>query len=275
MIGKVLLIGSSGLMPFYLSQDNLAIDPDLLSGFCRAIYEISIELTFPLKDIGFAKHKMLVENIHHTDEHQILLAFLFEDLHIDEGVKKKIQHVYTKFFKDYDFGDETRPIREEKIVNGVRDLINDVPLRNFITSHINDIKEIIEPILKQEENQIYAYSINSSNNNVLYMAGTNEILQNRPGETLGDILGEYLRHWELDKVPQGDKFVGFDLPTGLDLKDYLVTGLKTNGIVINTSINLKDEPDNEILLYFYGKNMLMRSCVPDIERQLREKLNIS
>ena len=107
------------------------------------------------------------------------------------------------------------------------------------------------------------------------MAGTNEILKNRPGETLGDILSEYLRHWELDKVPQGDKFVGFDLPTGLDLKDYLVTGLKTNGIVINTSINLKDEPDNEILLYFYGKNMLMRSCVPDIERQLREKLDFS
>lgn len=275
MIGKTLLIGSSGLMPFYLSQDDLAIDPDLLSGFCRAIYEISIELTFPLKDIGFEKHKMLVENFDHAEDQHILLAFLFDDFHIDDGIRQKIKNVYTKFFKDYNFGDESRPVRDQILINNIRDFINDVPLRNYVQTHLNSFKEIIEPVLKQKENQIYAYSINSSNNNTLYMAGTNEILQNRPGESLGVILKEYLRQWELDNVPQGDKFAGFDLPTGLDLNDYLSTGLKTNGIVINTSINLKDEPDNEILLYFYGKNMLMRSCVPDIERELREKLNIS
>lgn len=275
MIGKTLLIGSSGLMPFYLSQDDLAIDPDLLSGFCRAIYEISIELTFPLKDIGFEKHKMLVESFNHREDQQILLAFLFEDFHIDEGIKNKIQNTYTKFFKAYDFGDESRPVRDQTLINNIRDFINDVPLKNYVNTHLKEIKEIIEPVLKQTENRIYAYSINSSNNNLLYMAGTNELIQNRPGVSLGDVIKEYLRQWELDNVPQGDRFVGFDLPTGLDLNDYLATGLKTNGIVINTSINLKDEPDNEILLYFYGKNLLMRSCVPDIERELREKLDIS
>ncbi len=77
----------------------------------------------------------------------------------------------------------------------------------------------------------------------------------------------------MDTIPQGDKFIGIDLPMGLDIDDYVQTGEKTFGIVINTSINLKEEPNNELLLYFFGKNTLMRSCVPDIEERLRSTMN--
>ncbi len=62
------------------------------------------------------------------------------------------------------------------------------------------------------------------------------------------------------------------MPTGLDLNDYVNTGSKMYGLVINTSFNLKEEPNNELLLYLFGKNTLMRSCVPYVDVQLREKL---
>ena len=63
-----------------------------------------------------------------------------------------------------------------------------------------------------------------------------------------------------------------DLPNGLDVKDYYNTGQKTLGIVINTSINMSDEPNNELLLFFFGKNMIMRSYIPVIEVTLRNAL---
>ena len=98
------------------------------------------------------------------------------------------------------------------------------------------------------------------------------MLQYRPGEDFEHIVKEYLYLWGLDKIPQGDQFTGPELPMGLDLTDYSHTGEKTHGIVINTSINLKHEPNNEVLLYFFGKNMLMRSILSNIEEILRERL---
>jgi len=79
--------------------------------------------------------------------------------------------------------------------------------------------------------------------------------------------------WKLEKIPQGDQFTGQELPTGLDLNDYANTGHKMYGMVINTSFNLKEEPNNELLLYLFGKNILMRSLIPQIEIKLRETLN--
>jgi len=76
----------------------------------------------------------------------------------------------------------------------------------------------------------------------------------------------------LDEVPQGDKFIGLDLPFGLDYIDHDTSGEKTLGVVINTSINLKEESNNELLLYFFGKNILIRSCVLNVETRLREQL---
>ncbi len=273
MIRKLLLIKDSGLLPFYISQDNIEIDKDLLSGFCSALYDISIELKFPLKTVGFQQNKMIVENIEHWNKNRILMAMLFEEYHIDEGIKNKIRYVYENFFIKEEFGMETRRLNNEQLDNEILNVINDIPLRIFLRKNLHIFQEILDPILLEKENDIFAYAITSANNEILYCNGTYELTKNRPSVLIEDIIKEYLALMKFESIPHGDKFLGMDMPDGLDLSDYIDTGQKTVGIVINTSINLKEEPKNELLLYFFGKNMLMRSCVPNIEERLRNRIN--
>jgi hypothetical protein len=273
MIRKVLLIKDSGLLPFFISQDNIEIDKDLLSGFCSALYDISIELKFPLKTVGFEENKMIVESIEHWNKNRILIAMLFDEYHIDEAIKNKIRYVYEKFFLSEEFGDQTRRLNNEQLDNAVLNIVNDIPLRIFLRKNLNAIQEILDPILLEKDNDIFAYALTSSNNSIIYCNGTYELTKNRPGEIIEDIIKDFLVLMKFEKIPHGDKFLGMDMSDGLDLKDFLNSGQKTLGIVINTSINLKEEPNNELLLYFFGKNMLMRSCVPNIEEQLRNRLS--
>jgi len=272
MIRKLLLIKDSGLLPFYLSQDNIEIDKDLLSGFCSALYDISIELKFPLKTVGFKGNKMIVETIKHQNKNRILIAMLFDEYHIDEGIIHKIRYVYEKFFSLEEFGAETRRLNNEQIDLEVINVINDIPLRILIRQNLEIIQEILEPVLLEKENGIFAYALTSSNNSILYCNATYDLTKNHPNQLSEDIIKEYLVSMKFEKIPHGDKFIGMDLPEGLDLKDYIDTGQKTLGIVINTSINLQEEPNNELLLYFFGTNTLMRSCVPNIEQILRKRL---
>ena len=113
MIRKFLLISEGGLLNFYLNQDDIKIDGDLLSGFCKALYDISLELTFPLKTVGFVENKMIVEDIKHSKETTLLLAMIFDEYHVEEGIKNKIHHIYEKFFKKIDFYDEYRNLKNE------------------------------------------------------------------------------------------------------------------------------------------------------------------
>ena len=272
MIGKILLITESGILPFYLNQDDIAIDHDLLSGYCSAIYSFAKELTFPLRNIRFERHQMIIENFKNEDEKQFLMAALFDEYHIEEGIKNKLRFIFEKYFENYDFVEEGLRITDNILDNEVKDILNDIPLKNHLKDNFKSIMEIIDPILMEEKNEIYAYSLNSSCNNILYCNASLEILKNRKEETLEDIIKEYLLLWNLEKIPQGDQFTGQELPTGLDLNDYVNTGRKMYGLVINTSFNLKEEPNNELLLYLFGKNTLMRSCVPYVDVQLREKL---
>ncbi|MFX1238309.1 MAG: hypothetical protein ACFFAS_07735 [Promethearchaeota archaeon] len=272
MIRKFLLIGEGGILSYYLSQDGNEIDGDLLSGFCRALYDVSLELTFPLKTVGFEKNKMIIENIAHSNETTLLLAMIYEEHHIDEAIKNKIHYIYDRFFKYRDFENTSKTIKNRDLDNQIMDILNDVPLQNLVEQNIDTIKEILDPILLKKENSINAYSINSSNNTILYCSGTYELSKYRQDRGIEEIIMEYLLFLKQEKIPHGDKFIGLDLPEGLDLEDFINTGHKTHGVVINTSINLKEEPDNELLLYFFGKNILMRSCVLDIEHTLRYKL---
>jgi len=275
MIRKVLLISEGGLLNFYLNQDDIKIDGDLLSGFCKALYDISLELTFPLKTVGFKQNKMIVEDIKHSKETTLLLAMIFDEYHIEEGIKNKIYHVYEKFFKNIDFHEEYRNLKNEILDKKITSIINDIPLKNLIEKKLDVIKELLDPILLQRENNIEAYSLNSSNNNILYCNGTYQLLKYRDVKNVKQIIQEYLSFLKQEKIPHGDKFIGLDFPEGLDLEDYINTGYKTLGVVINTSINLKEEPNNELLLYFFGKNTLMRSCVLDIEHELRYRFTES
>lgn len=273
MIRKFLLISEGGLLNFYLNQDDIKIDGDLLSGFCKALYDISLELTFPLKTVGFVQNKMIVEDIKHSSEITLLLAMIFDEYHIEEGIKNKIHHIYERFFKNIDFQEEYRNLKNEILDEKITSIINDVPLKTLIENNLDIIKELLDPILLERENNIEAYSLNSSNNNILYCNGTYQLLKHRDVKSVREIVQEYLSLLKQEKISQGDKFIGLDFPEGLDLEDYINTGLKTLGVVINTSINLKEEPNNELLLYFFGKNTLMRSCVLDIEHELRHRLN--
>jgi len=273
MIGKLLLISEGGLLPFYLNQDEIDIDNVLLSGFCSAICSFSEELTFPLKNIQFEGHQMIVENFRHENEERFLMAALFDEYHIGEGIKSKLKFIFEKYFKNFELEQEGLCITDENLNKEIRDILNDNPLKNHIKQNMKAIMEVIEPVLREETNEIYAYSLNSSCNNILYCNGSLEIFKNRTENTLEEIIKDYLLVWKLGKIPQGDQFTGAELPTGLDLNDYVNTDRKVYGMVINTSFNLKEEPNNELLLYLFGKNILMRSFIPQIEVKLREILS--
>ena len=276
MIRKFMLIGDSGLLLYYINQDDIKIDADLLSGFCKALYEVSRELTYKLNTVGFDKNKMIVEAIKHGENNgkkkTLLLSTIFDEYHIVEGIKNKIYHLYEQYFKEFDFGDETRNIMTHEMNEKITTILNDTPLKSYVLRNMDAFTTILDPILSEEENNIYAYCLCSSSNEIILHNETSHLLENRPSESIEDIIKDYLIQLKLDKVPQGDKFVGLDLPFGLDYLDYDKSGEKTLGVVINTSINLKEEPNNELLLYFFGKNILIRSCVLNVETRLREQL---
>ncbi|MGQ4873873.1 MAG: hypothetical protein ACP6IY_07370 [Promethearchaeia archaeon] len=272
MIRKFLLIGESGLLLYYLNQDEAEIDNDLLSGFCQAIYNISLELKYPLKNIGFENHKMIVECVDYRNEKKLLLVALYDDYHIDEAIKNKLYHIYKDVFEKMNLQNENRRLNFEEINIKVKKILNDEPLRDFVLEHQHIINDILEPILREKDNNIVAYALTSSNNTLLCFNGSLDLIMFRAEDTVEDIIKNYLRIFALETIPQGDKFIGSDLPNGLDPNDYYITEEKTYGIVINTCINLKEEPNNELLLYLFGKNMLIRSIVPNIEEKLRLKL---
>ncbi len=271
MIRKFLLIGDSGLLQYYINQDNINIDADLLSGFAKALYEVSRELTFKLKTVGFEKNKMIVEDIRHGDK-TLLMSTIFDEFHIAEGIKNKIHTIHDNFFKALDFVDESRNIMTRELNGKISSMLNDTALKSYVSRNLDSFTRILDPILQEEENNIHAYCLCSSTNEIILYNETDHLMKNRPGEEVNSVIKEYLVQLNLQEVPQGDKFIGLDLPFGLDYLDYDITSEKTLGVVINTSINLKDESNNELLLYFFGKNILIRSCVLNVETRLREQL---
>ncbi|MHA1147714.1 MAG: hypothetical protein ACTSR8_05675 [Promethearchaeota archaeon] len=271
MIRKFLLIGESGLLLYYLNQDEAEIDNDLLSGFCQAIHSISLELKYPLKAVEFEDHKMIIEVIEHQGQKNLLFVALYDKYHIDEGIKNKIYTIYMKVFKELDLTNETVRLDFEGLTEEILGVLNDDPLKKFIEQKKAVLIEIMEPVLREKDNNIIAYALTSSSNTLLYYNASFDLLAFRPTETLADILLEYLQVFEMETIPQGDKFIGSDQPNGLDEQDFFITEEKTYGIVINTCINLPEEPKNELLLYLFGKNMLIRSIVPNIEERLRNR----
>jgi len=271
MIRKFLLIGDSGLLQYYINQDQIIIDADLLSGFSKALYEVSRELTFKLKTVGFENNKMIVEDVKYEDK-TLLMSAIFDEYHIAEGIKNKIHHVYELFLKQLDLKNESLNKMTRELNEKITSILNDTPLKSYVMRNMDSFTRILDPILLEEENNIYAYCICSSSNEIILYHETPHLLEHRPEESIDNILKEYLVQLKLEEIPQGDKFIGLDLPFGLDYLDHEKSGEKTLGVVINTSINLKEEPNNELLLYFFGKNILIRSCVLNVETHLREQL---
>ncbi|MCP4761175.1 MAG: hypothetical protein GY870_05295 [archaeon] len=271
MIGKLLLIRESGILSFYINQDAIEIDDILLSGFIMANYTIAKELNDSI-DILLMKnnYKILFQEFIHSTNEKMILACFCHKYHINDGIKRKMELIFNKFFKNYIFP-ENKTIDDELIKNKVVNILNDFRLKELISGNLEVISTTLKTIINEEINQIYAYVLTSSTNNILFFDGTKDILKFRPEMELKALIEEYLTTWNIEHVPQGDIFEGLELIAGLDLEDFCNTNQKLCGLGINTSINLKEEPENELILYFFGKNVLMRQCVITVEENLREQ----
>ncbi|MBD3352915.1 MAG: hypothetical protein GF364_15645 [Candidatus Lokiarchaeota archaeon] len=274
MIGKLLLIRESGILPFHLNQDKFEIDDDLLSGFCVANYNIARELndsidTMMMKD----KYKIIFREFENNLRKKFIIAAFCHKYHIDEAVKNKMEHIFNRFFKEYEFEAEHATIRDEKFIESVREQVNDNDLKVFVEDHLNFIKNTIEPIAWKDGNDIDSYAITSSSNTVLFADCKKAVLERHPeADSIEKIIEGYLTTWNIKNIPQGDLFTGMSLIAGLDLEDFVISNQKTYGLCINSCINLKQDVKNELLLYFFGKNTLMRQCLISIEETLRDNL---
>ena len=192
MIRKFLLIGDSGLLQYYINQDQIQIDADLLSGFAKALYEVSRELTFKLKTVGFEKNKMIVEDVKHNESKTFLISTIFDEYHIAEGIKNKILYIYEKFFKTMDFKDETKYLMTTELNAEISSILNDTPLKSYVERNIVSFTSILDPIIFEEENNISAYCLCSASNELILYNGTQRLLENRPSESIESIIKEYL-----------------------------------------------------------------------------------
>ncbi|MHA1341898.1 MAG: hypothetical protein ACTSRZ_18710 [Promethearchaeota archaeon] len=274
MIGKLLLIRESGVLPFKINQDDYQIDDDLLSGFCLANYQIAKELSDSI-DILLMRNnfKIHFQEFQLNESVKFIMAAFCNKYHIDEGVKLKMESIFNTFFRNYNFPKDFLAIKDEELTKNVLDSLNEKYLSEIVSKNLVFIKSVIDPIVKNKENEINAYALTSSTNQILYCYCNEEFLKMRnEEESLRSVIEEYLTIWNLQVIPRGDIFHGVELIAGLDLVDFVKSNQKTYGLCINTCINHKNEPWNEILLYFFGKNILMRQCIIDLEEILRENL---
>lgn len=274
MIGKLLLIRDSGLLPFYLSQDDIDIDHDLLSGFCIANNSIAQELNDSI-DMLLMKnnHKILFKEYESRDGKNFIMAIFCHRYHINEGIRLKMDYIFEKFFLDYKFERENLSIRDNSLSNEIRDVLNDEILKQKLNDDKDAIDNLMDPIMDNISHEISGYAFTSATNQIIRAKFDPGFLDKRSDViSAADMTECYLNEWNIKNVPQGDIFEGPGLIAGLDLEDFVRTSQKTYGLCINTSINHPDEPKNEILLYLFGKNILMRQCCYDIEESLREKL---
>jgi hypothetical protein len=284
MIGKLMVIAKSGLLPYYFSQDNINIDEDLLSGFCTAIYSFSQELGKPLTDIGFLDQRMLVREYPHGQMEKLILVSLYDEYNIEEGIENKMNHIYEKHFENHLF----RILSGQKLVDknldkDIEEILNDTKLKNHFNKNYNWIKQKLERLINNpEQSGVYGYLITSSTNEFIDYNLNNKIMTYRnvqyleeedKREVMEGVLKEYLSFWNIKKVPQGVKPTDDENPFGLDLTYYNNEGKKILGVIINTSINKKEEDKNEILMYLFGTSWTMRQCVLDIEEKLNLKID--
>jgi hypothetical protein len=274
LIGKVLLIRDSGILPFRLNQDEIKIDDDLLSGFCMANYSIAREMSDSI-DMLLMKNnnKIIFHEFADSTNHKFIMAAFAHKYHFDQGIIDKMEYIFDEFFFEFPEKNESAVVNDESIKERVKSIINDNALKKIVDKNIDIIKDLIDPLLKDEESGVFAYALTSSTNVILYCHGKSDIFKFKPeGTPLIKIIEDYLTVWNIKLIPQGDLFYGLESATGLDMMDYFNTETKMLGLCINTSINLKKEPKNELLLYIFGKNTLMRQCCLNFEEILREKI---
>lgn len=218
-------------------------------------------------------NKIIFHEFSDSTNHKFIMAAFAHKYHIDQGIIDKMEYIFDEFFFEFPEKNESAVVNDESIKERIKNVINDVPLKRIVEKNIDFIKSQIDPLLKDEQSGIYAYALTSSANTILYCHAKSDIFKFKPeGTTLNKIIEDYLTIWNIKSVPQGDIFYGLESVAGLDMEDYVNTDSKIYGLCMNTSINLKKDPKNELLLYIFGKNTLMRQCCLNIEESLRDKI---
>lgn len=273
LLSNLLLMRESGLLPFNFNQGEIDIDEVILSGFCMANYNIAKELDDSIDQLLMKnKYKILFHECFNKESEKFIMACICDKFHIDEAVINKINYIFEKFFADIKVENDSEVINDTAIKKEVASILNDNNLQELIDLNKEKLDNFFNQIIENKENDINACVLTSSTNKILYSAHTDEFLIHHDDKDVDSLLKGYLNTINLKKIPQGDMFFGLEMLAGLDVVNFYYTGEKTFGLVINTMINRKDEQQNEILLYAFGKNTLMRQYLISIEDNLKEIL---
>ncbi len=271
MICKFLIIRESGILPFYLSQDEINIDPDLISGFCRAIHGFSKEMDASLKLIDMDKYNVFFNEFEHKSGENFLTASICDKYHIGVKVKEKVGYIFKKYFYENNGLISDSKNTNKLLENNVKNELNDEHLRKYVHNNLDSIENILDPFIKNPDNCINGWLLTSYCNNILYYKCRDFVC-----------VKKYLTNWGLNDIPQRLPIhSGIDLEIG-ESSIYGTSELKGGemlGVVINTWIrhprevrNEKEDElveDNKILLYFFGRNYLLGGCVSNADEMLR------
>lgn len=285
LIQKFLLtIETNGSTPYYSNRGSRLIDLQLFGAMVDAINSFTKDLGKNLKYAKFEDNTFLLLQKFSNDYYNYRLSSLSDGYHITEGVMKKVDYVANKYFKDFSF-ENNKNFTDEIVEKEIEKELDDYYLRNHVREHYDWLIKGLDEVIMEERNNIIIYSLNSSTNQILKCNINPDLMPYRSLKAINDkdiegfvesIIKEFLSKWNIEKIPQGEKWLDSENPEGVDSIDYDNTGENTLATVVNTAINIPREPWNEVLLYLFGKSNFMRNAVMDlIDVQLPEKRNQS
>lgn len=168
----------------------------------------------------------LSEYIKEFKEKKELVLVECDNHHIQEGIFHKMNRVYNKLFlkqpggNKRDSSDIRQVIEDSDIKFKVTVEIKELKLVDMINNHQDRIKEILNYTISEKDDTITSWALTSSNNTILLPYKDEKEIK------------EKLSKWLFIEIPHKAK--------------------KTGSLCYNTGIFNKDEPDNKILLYFFG-----------------------
>lgn len=272
-ISKLIYTHEGGINLFNIitktSEDEPAVDPELIAGLVNAIVCFSTEMSQEDEHIV----SLYRTNINKYDYLELegegvkrYAIFGYNKYHIYEGVVRKVKHIYKEYIEPLSIS-VGQHLTDKELKGVIHNVLFDLPLKLYLSNNKESVDSILDPVLN--DGYTTAYALTSSNNTILYSKGRDK-----------SEIKRYLSLYDQDTIPQVlDFFFRKDLETGSDIKE--LKGNETVGYVTNTSINLPHEPWNEVLLYFFTRNHLMGLLVEDKSAKLfnsshdwRKELNL-
>jgi len=227
------------------------VDASLMTAFVEALKNFMAEVGDEgeyLEDFNSNIHSHMIIPLENKDGEKIFATAGYSKHHIENGVEMKIRSLYKRFFYDLKLAPGQRAT-DKGLENKVYLFLHDIPLKLYLQENLDEIERILNPVVDNDDNHTVAYALTASDNTILHFYGKSE-----------KTIKEYISYCIQKKTPQGlVDFLRTDLETGKDVKE--LKGDETIAFATNTSINLKHEKDNKVLLYFFTKHHLMGNLV--------------